>query len=146
MAKELRRSYLALMIPAVLALALVTGIKTLEWAPHLPTYPSGLLRFLAPVFFVLSVFFAIALPIFLRTLFAHRVRDRKAVPESDWLKFERSLIRIALVTPYLVLPAYLFEFPRFYLAGTVLMALYAVYYFYPSGKRTRFERRMFRVE
>jgi len=45
-----------------------------------------------------------------------------------------------------MLVAYLLEFPRFYLAGTVLMALYAVYYYYPSKKRIQFERKIFRVK
>jgi hypothetical protein len=145
MTKELKRSYFSLMIPAVLALAVVAAIKSFNLFPHTPTYPSGALVFLAPLVFVSAVFFAVGLPVFLRSLFAHRMRERSTVAESDWLRFERTLIRLSLVTPYLVLPAYLFEFPRFYFAGTTLMALYAVYYFYPSGRRVQFERRMFRV-
>ena len=145
MTQELKRSYFSLLIPAVLAIALLAGIKALDLFPQIPTYPSGPLGFLAPLVFVLAVCFAVGLPVFFRALFAHRMRAQSAVAESDWLRFERTLIRISLVTPYLVLPATLFEFPRFYLAGTTLTALYAVYYFYPSGKRVQFERRMFRV-
>ena len=145
MTKELKRSYFSLLIPAVLALAVLAGLKSFHLLPQTPTYPSGPLGFLAPFVFVLAVFFAVGLPVFFRALFAHRMRERNTVAESDWLTFERTLIRISLVTPYLILPAYLLEFPRFYLAGTALTALYAVYYFYPSRKRIRFERRMFRV-
>lgn len=145
MTKALKRSYFSLLIPAVLALALLAGVESFDLLPHIPTYPSGPLGFLAPFVFVLAVFFAVGLPVFFRALFAHRMREQNTVAESDWLTFERTLIRISLVTPYLILPAYLFEFPRFYLAGTALTALYAVYYFYPSRRRIRFERRMFRV-
>ncbi|MCF8063176.1 MAG: hypothetical protein K9M82_11710 [Deltaproteobacteria bacterium] len=145
MTKQLKRSYFSLLVPAVLALALLAGIKSFNLLPHTPTYPSGSLFFLAPFVFVLAVIFAVGLPVFLRSLFAHRMREQSTVAESDWLKFERTLIRISLVTPYLIVPAYLFEFPRFYFSGTTLMALYAVYYFYPSRKRIQFERRMFRV-
>lgn len=145
MANQLKRNYFFVLLPAVLALAVLYAMKTLDVVSGTPTHPVGGPPFLAPVVFVLSVIFAIALPIFYRSLFAHRMRDEKTVSEKDLLKFERTLIHISLVTPYLILPAYLFEFPRFYFAGTVLMALYAVYYFYPSGRRIQFERRMFRV-
>ena len=145
MAKELKRDYLRLMIPAVVALALLLGVKALELIPVRTLLSLGSQPFFAPFVFVLSVIFAVALPIFYRSLFAHRVRDEKSVPVKKWLRFERTLIHLSLVTVYLVLPACLFEFPRFYLAGTVLMALYAGYYFYPSRKRIEFERRLFRV-
>jgi hypothetical protein len=50
-----------------------------------------------------------------------------------------------MITPYLALPACLFELPKFHFTGTVLMALYAAYYYYPSKKRVDFDRRIFRV-
>ncbi|MFO7986612.1 MAG: hypothetical protein R6U38_12180 [Desulfatiglandaceae bacterium] len=145
MAKELKRDYFYIMIPALVALAAGYGIKTLGLVSGTPIPSLGPMPFLAPLVFVLSVVFAVALPIFYRSLFAHRMREEKTVPEKDWLKFERTTIHISLVTPYLILPAYLFEFPPFYFTGTVLMALYAGYYFYPSTKRIQFDRRMFRV-
>ncbi|MDZ7696920.1 MAG: hypothetical protein U5R49_08390 [Deltaproteobacteria bacterium] len=145
MAKVLKRNYFCIIIPALLALAAAYGAKALGLVSGTPGPVLKSLPFLAPLVFVLSVVFAVALPIFYRSVFAHRMRDEKTVSEKDLLKFERTLIHISLVTPYLILPAYLFEFPRFYFAGTVLMALYAGYYFYPSGRRIQFERRMFRV-
>ncbi len=145
MTRKLQRSYFSLMIPAVLALACAAGLDWIGggFAPAIHARMPG--PFLAPLVFVLSVAFAVALPVFHRSLFAHRIRKKTAVSEGDWLAFERKLMRIALVTPYLVMPAFLLEIPRFYFAGTVLMALYAGYYFYPSGKRIQFERRLFRV-
>ncbi|MFP4087021.1 MAG: hypothetical protein ACLFUL_09525 [Desulfobacteraceae bacterium] len=145
MAKELKRNYFYIMIPALLALAAAYGAKALGLASGAPVQGWTAPGFLAPLVFVLSVVFGVALPIFYRSVFAHRMREAKTVPEKDWFKFERTLIHISLVTPYLILPAYLLEFPRFYFAGTVLMALYASYYFYPSARRIQFERRMFRV-
>lgn len=145
MAKELKRNYFYIMIPALLGLVAVYAIKALDLASGTPIQGWAAPGFLAPLVFVLSVVFAVALPIFYRSVFAHRMREAKTVPEKDWFKFERTLIHISLVTPYLILPAYLLEFPRFYFAGTVLMALYASYYFYPSARRIQFERRMFRV-
>lgn len=143
MAKDLKRNYFYIMTPALLGLAAVYAVKSLDLVAD--TAIGRAPEFVAPVVFVLSVVFAVALPAFYRTLFAHRIRSAQSVSEAAWFKFERNLIHISLITPYLILPAYLLEFPRFYLAGTVLMALYAGYYFYPSARRLQFERRMFRV-
>jgi hypothetical protein len=42
--------------------------------------------------------------------------------------------------------AQILQLPRFHLAGTIIMALYALYYYYPSKRRIDFERRIFRVK
>ncbi|HDH87206.1 MAG: hypothetical protein JRF08_03705 [Deltaproteobacteria bacterium] len=139
---ELRRTYFMLLVPAVVGFIFLFGVTKF----HLISFgPFKYQEFLGPSVFIASVIFAIALPIFFRTLFAHKVRDQKSVSEADLVKFERNFLYIALVTPYVTLVAYLLALPRFYCAGTVLMALYAVYYYYPSERRIRFEKRIFRV-
>ncbi len=143
MADDLKKTYLALSIPAFLGLIFVYLLKTLD---YFTVGQIESLKYIAPITFVLSVVFAVALPIFFRTLFAHKIRHQKSTSEAELIKFERNLLYIALVAPYLVLVAYLLEFPQFYFAGTVLMALYAVYYYYPSKKRIQFERKIFRVK
>jgi hypothetical protein len=42
--------------------------------------------------------------------------------------------------------AQILQLPRFHLAATIIMALYAVYYYYPSKRKLKFERRIFRVK
>lgn len=144
MAQDLRRTYFTLLIPAILLLLLSYGAKSLGLmtAPDSKEFPV----FIAPCVFVLSALCAVALPIFIRSLFAHSVRNEKTVPEDALTKFERKLIIVSLLTPYFIIPAYLLEFPYFYFTAIVLMALYATYYFYPSKKRIQFERRLFRVK
>jgi hypothetical protein len=51
-----------------------------------------------------------------------------------------------MATPYVALIAQILQLPRFHLGGTIIMALYAVYYYYPSKRRIEFERRVFRVQ
>jgi hypothetical protein len=143
MVNEIRRIYFTLLIPAIAGFIVISIVKRFNL---LEVGRIAFQEIFAPLVFVLSVVFAIAWPIFFRTLFAHKMRQKKRVSEVDLIKFERNFLYIALVTPYLTLIAYLFEFPRFYLAGTVLMALYAVYYYYPSKKRIQFEKRIFRVK
>ncbi len=88
---------------------------------------------------------ALPLPVFWRTLFAHRIQHQQAVSEPVWIQFERRLIVIALVSAYLLIPAVWWAFDDFYFLGMALMALYAGYYFYPSRRRIQFDRRLFRV-
>lgn len=142
MIDELRRTYIMLLIPAIVGFIFFFLAKTF----HLVNFgPIKFQEFLGPLLFILSVIFAIALPILFRTLFAHKVRDQKSISEADLFKFERNFLYIAFLTPYVTLIAFLLESPRFYCAGTVLMALYAVYYYYPSERRIQFEKRIFRV-
>ena len=143
MADALRRTYFALLIPAILGFIVISGFKALDL---ILIGQVGFMELLAPLLLVLSVIFAVGLPVFFRALFAHRVREQKSVSEADLLRFERTFLYIALVTPYLTLIGYLLEFPRFHLAGSVLMTLYAVYYYFPSQRRIRFEKRIFRVQ
>jgi len=145
MIRILRRTYFSLLLPAVFLIASLYGLSTWDVIP-VPVAKEKAWPILSPCIFVLSAMTAVAFPIFYRSLFAHRVRDEKSVPEAAWIPFERNQILIALATPYFVLIAYLLGFPRFYFAGTILMALYAGYYFYPSQRRIGFERRLFRVE
>jgi predicted RND superfamily exporter protein len=140
---ELRKTYFMLLVPAVIGFIALFCIRSFHFL-DLGTFQFR--GIIAAVLFILSVIFAIGLPIFLRSLFAHRVRDQKSVSEVDLLQFERTFLYIALITPYVTLAAFLFEIPRFYCAGTVIMALYAVYYYYPSERRIQFERRIFRVK
>ena len=143
MAEALRRTYFAILTPAILGFIVISGFKALGL---IPIDQIGYMKLLAPLLLVLSVIFAVALPMFFRALFAHRVREQKNVSEADLLRFERTFLYIALITPYLALIGYLFEFPRFHLAASVLMALYAVYYYFPSQRRIRFEKRIFRAQ
>jgi MFS family permease len=139
---ELRRTYFLLLLPAVFGLLLTFLLQ------HLDVLGSGGFRppvLVASLLFVLSGVFALALPIFYRALFANRMRSRQRTPEADWFRFERNLILIPLVTPYITLAAQVLRLPRFHLAGTILMTLYALYYYYPSRRRLDFERRIFRV-
>lgn len=142
MVNELRRTYIVILIPAIVGFIFLFAAKT----AHLINFgPWKFNQFLGPALFIASIIFAIALPILLRTLFAHKVRNEKSVSEAELLKFERTFLYVALLTPYITLIAYFFEVPRFYCAGTVLMALYVVYYYYPSERRITFEKRIFRV-
>ena len=143
MTHELKRIYFTLLLPAVagfIAVFILQYFHLFDW--NIPNIPAVI----HPLVFIISVCFAVAFPILYRTVFANQRRDQKNTAEEDWLKFERNLLYIALVSPYVCLIAQILKLPRFHLAGTIIMALYAVYYYYPSKKRIDYERRIFRVK
>lgn len=143
MASALKRTYFTLLLPAVAGFVTVFILQHFHPADWNTTKIQGLIP---PLVFIVSVCFAVALPIFYRTLFANKIRHQTHTAEEDWLKFERNLLYIAMITPYVSLMAQILRLPRFHLAGTIIMALYAVYYYYPSKRRIAFDRRIFRVQ
>lgn len=143
MTPDLKRTYFTLLLPAVAGFILVVVLEGLQLVDlDIPRIPSVI----PPATFIASVCFAVALPVFYRTLFASKKRHQTHTDENDWKKFERNLLYIAMTTPYIGLIAQILRLPRFHMAGTIIMALYAVYYYYPSKKRIAFDRRVFRVK
>ncbi|MEX1298124.1 MAG: hypothetical protein AB1Z81_03900 [Desulfotignum sp.] len=142
MYKTLQKHYMILVLPG-LGLFLVLGLAAaLNLIPPVRlTPPSGI----QITVFVAAAVTAIAGPLFLRTLFAHSVRDRRQVDTGRFLMFQRRLLQMSQTTVYLAFAAVLCEFPRFYSAAIVLMGLYAMYYHYPSQQRIDFDKKIFRV-
>jgi hypothetical protein len=143
MISELRKTYWKILLPAVFALFLAYPIKKGDLISIQDTIP---LTVMAPCFFVLAVIFAIALPVFARSFFVHKIKDKKTISKNILFKFERRLIIISLVPSYIIIFAYILSFSNFYFSGIVLVALYSAYYFYPSEKRIQFEKHLFRVQ
>jgi hypothetical protein len=143
MTHDLKRTYFSLLLPAVagfVGVFVLRHFRIVSW--NGPQFPAAI----PPVIFIVAVCFAVALPTFYRSLFASRMRRQTHTAEGDMLKFERNLLYITIITPYLGLIAQILQLPRFHLAGTILLALYAVYYYYPSIRRIEFDRRVFRVK
>ena len=95
--------------------------------------------------FLAAALSGIAAPLALRTAFVSRHREARSIPEVELERFERTVLRAALLSPFFAVAAAWLEAPRFLLAGSALAAFYALYYFYPSERRIRHERRIFRV-
>jgi hypothetical protein len=143
MTSDLKRIYFILLLPAVAGFVAVFALQHFsQFDLNIPDIP----HFISPLVFIISVCFAVAFPILYRTLFANKMRDHTNTAEKDWLKFERNLLYIAMTTPYVSLIAQILQLSRFHLGGVIVMALYAVYYYYPSKKRIDYERRIFRVK
>ena len=143
MTTALKKAYFTFLMPSILGFTLAGLAKAYNF---IEIGSANFIEFAGPLIFILCIALAIAFPIFYRTLFAHKNRDVISVSDEKLLKFERTLINVVMITPYLALLSYFFELPRFYTASAILIGLYAVYYFYHSKTRIAFERRIFRVK
>jgi len=143
MHERLKKIYFIVLAPALFGFVAVYLLQR-----HLrPLYmPDKQMAVIAQAIFMLAVLVALAGPIFYRALFAHRQRNMSDVSQAVLFKFECRLTVMVLITPYLVLAGYFLQLPRLHLAATLLMALYAVYYYYPSRKRIGFDMQIFRAK
>jgi len=142
MHSRLKKIYYSLLGPAIAGFIALGVVRSIQQPFVLPAH---LVAVIAPAIFILAVVFAVAGPILFRSFFAHRQRNHSRVSKSELFSFERTLIVISLVAPYLALAASYLQLPRFHLVGILLLAFYAVYYHYPSNKRITFDRKIFRV-
>jgi hypothetical protein len=143
MQKILKQQYWMMIIPAG-CLFLIFGLARQLNLIHPGQFAiPGVLH---AIIFILSAVTAIAGPLFLRTLFAHSMRNETEATVKKFLTFQKNNLWISQITPYLAFIAVLCDFPRFYGGAIVLMTLYAVYYFFPSEKRISFDQKIFRVK
>ncbi len=143
MQSRLRKVYTALVGPAVALFAVLYVVKKLglvDTGAVLVAHP-----LLGMGIFFLGAMFGLALPLLLRTLFVYRHRTAQHIEQEELYRFERQLLLVSLIAPYLAVLAAFFEIRTLYFTMTVLAAFYALYYFYPSGKRINYEKRIFRV-
>ena len=96
------------------------------------------------LFFSTAVF-ALGLPVLYRLVFVHQNRNSTGVSEKAFIRFEKNLVHLIMVAPYLVLAGYYLQIPGFHFTGSALMGLYAVYFYFPSHRRMAAERCLFRV-
>ena len=140
--EELKKIYLKLLYPFLILLALIYLGQFLGIFNRAEKEFS---KALSVTFLVFAALFSVALPIFYRSLFANKVKDRKSITVKEFLKFEKNLIIIAMIAPYFLVFTVLLNLSGFYFGTIVIIALYAVYYYYPSEKRVEFEKKLFRI-
>jgi len=143
MMEYLKRIYLRLLIPALAGFISVSLLKRYGIVIPEKFNPS---KILSAGILIISSITALAGPVFIRAVFANSVKGKKLTQEDKFLAFEKNLIRLALITPYCCIAAYIFDLTSFYMAAVFLLTLYSLYYFYPSERRIKFERRIFRVK
>jgi len=139
----LKKQYIIIILPAVSLFLAFDLARQLNFITSGQFVISSVLHSMV---FILSAITALAGPLFFRTLFAHSMRKQRGVSAKEFLSFQKKILWISMITPYFAFIAVLCDFPRFFAAAIVLMALYAVYYYFPSQKRIDFDQKIFRVK
>jgi hypothetical protein len=142
MQARLKNLYYALLAPLVAGFAMAAASRRLL---TLPSIPDRVMAAVAPGLFLAAALLAVAGPVLIRTLFAHRHGASRGVSPGALYAFERRLIVIPMAAPYLALVAYCLQLPHFFLAATVLMALIAIYHACPTTARSSLDLRIYRV-
>lgn len=140
--EELKKIYLKLLYPFLILIVLIYLGQFLGIFGRVEKEFS---KNISVTLLVLTALFSVALPIFYRSLFANKVKNRKSITINEFLKFEKNLIIIAMIAPYFLVFTVLLNLSGFYFGTIVIIALYAVYYYYPSEKRVEFEKKLFRI-
>jgi len=143
MQARLRKVYMVLVAPAGALFVVLYVVKKLELVD------TDVIRdahpMLGMMIFLLAAMCGLAIPLLLRTLFVYRHRTAQWIGKDELEGFERRLLFVSLISPYLAVLAAFFEIGTVHFAMTVLAAFYALYYFYPSKKRVLYEQKIFRV-
>ncbi len=94
----------------------------------------------------LAGIFGIALPIFYRSYFVYSLKKKKQVSNELFMSFEKNILNIALSAPYFLIFSLLMNLPETTHILITLFSLYAVYFYFPSAKKIRFELKIFRIK
>ncbi|MEA3495015.1 MAG: hypothetical protein U9R42_03160 [Bacteroidota bacterium] len=136
------KTYFMQLIPALLILAVIEILKQ-KFSLLIDLSTSQIIKILT---FVFATSTAIAFPIWYRLWFVNKVKNQKKISASEFVNFEKNIIFIVLLTPYFLIIASLFNFDSFFYYGTILLSLYACYYYYPTHKRIENEIKIFRMK
>ena len=143
MVASLKKIYLTALAPMVLCVGIM-GIFQNGFSVSFSPLPKAPIYF-SPIIFIAAVLTALVLPILMRTLFARKAARNNRVSPAVFFRFQKQLLFSAMVTPYLAMTAFILELQKFYVSATLLLAFYAVYYYYPSQRRIEFDKRIFRA-
>jgi len=142
MLKNLKKHYFKLLAPTIALFLIYAGADFLGLEDYQNfTVPS----FFPVLFLILASITSVAGPLFLRSFFAHSMRNEKNVPRDSFEKFQKGIISISMLTPFFAFIAIVSEFEKFYTTFIIMFSFYAVYYYFPGQKRIDFDKKIFRI-
>lgn len=141
--KTLKRIYFLELLPAIVLIGIVYLLK--NYTKLLTAVPiAG--HFVSALVLILSIVVGIALPVFYRSYFVYKIRDQKRITTETFINFEKVLILAALTTPYFLFISLLINMKQTANLVITMLFIYAVYYYFPSKKKMRFEMKIFRIK
>ncbi len=141
--KFLQKIYFWQLLPAVVFIAIAYLLRYYFKLSDTESVPS---LTVSVVVTTLAGVAGIAAPVFFRSYFVYKNRDKKQILPDDFLSFERLLLTTALMSPYFLIISILINMNETANMLIALFALYAVYYYFPTEKKVRFEMKIFRIK
>ena len=102
-------------------------------------------RWLTAILLVITGLFSIVIPIWYRIIFMRRNKHRKALSTGEFIRFEKRFLSIASVSVYFLIIAFLVKTQGLPFAIMFIFVFYAIYFYYPSEKRIKSEKQIFKV-
>lgn len=94
----------------------------------------------------LAAVIGVAFPMFYRSFFVFKVRDKREITTDVFIRFEKVLMIFSLITPYFLVLSIAFDMKNKANIFITILALYAVYYYFPSVRKMKFEMKIFRIK
>ena len=141
--KQLKRFYFIQLIPAIILIGLLYFFgNQFKWQGNLPAQGN----LISDILIALAAVIGIALPMFFRSFFVYKIRDKKVISEEIFIRFEKILMTFSLITPYFLVFSLAFDMKSKANIFITILALYAAYYYYPSVRKIKFEMKVFRIK
>lgn len=140
--KHLKRLYFIQLVPAIILIGLLYFFGgQFKWHGNMPA-PGHLIN---DILIALAAAIGIAFPVFFRSFFVFKIKDKKVISEEIFIRFERILITFSLITPYFLVFSLAFNMKSNANIFITILALYGAYYYYPSVRKMKFEMKVFRI-
>ena len=132
-------------ISLVLPVLLFSGVVILHQL-DIRFVPPGNIRVWGISLLVFSVAFGVAVPVLLRTSFHGKYIKQKSVAISEYLIYQRNMIRVCSIAIVSASIAYLFIVSPLYMYGSILAALYGIYSALPFKEKIVKELKIYKLE
>lgn len=141
--KAFKIIYFRQLIPAVILVGILYPLKY-YFKLFQTMYVAG--NSISNIIIIVAVVIGLALPIFYRSYFVYKVRDQKQINTEAFIRFEKKLLILSLVTPYFLALSLALNLKETANLVITMLALYTAYYYYPSEKKMAFEMKIFRIK
>lgn len=141
--KNLKKLYFIELIPAIILIGLLYSFGSqLKWQGATPLQGETF----GYVLIALAAIVGIAFPMFFRSFFVYKIRDKKEITLDIFIRFEKILMTFSLITPYFLVFSIAFDITNKANIFITILALYAAYYYFPSARKIKFEMKVFRIK
>jgi len=141
MRKLLKIFYIKLIFPAIVLYIIFFVFS--QFHSQLKSLPAS--GDFVTLLMIISTVTAFIFPIWFRIGKFNRLKAGNVMSNDEFMKFEKTLIAVPIISVYLLLISYVFSIPKIPRTYLIVLGLYAAYFYYPSIRRLNLEKRIFRI-